>query len=428
MNFATWPFVSASNRLPTEEDRWWKECYLPSPLQALAEGYSQGCVILGSYQSGRSMLLAALKRSARPHFLVVEDDYLNQPVQAPPPGNALYRLARQAVWMIREQQRQQPELLAQIRSRTVLEFLRWGIEKFHGQRAFLRWLDGLPEGIAAQFNDMPFEDFYPTQQEMRDVQGQTEELINLSQKLGYQGVLYLVDVTPFPTPAQIDELRALLGWRELMHHHGLKLSLALPPILPRTEIQRLLRDRLPILEMTESREFIWAVVSLHLKAASDGQIQALEQVCEPVLLQRLEDMLKEEFGCAPLGGWLRLASLILEFLNNPDEPLKEEAFETLRCLYFTRFCPLHSDPNPVRIGIWRGYRWIELDRSLYEFLEMLIRAKHPVDHITARTNKSNLHTLASRLRKAIEPADRHIYIKNTKGEGYILENYSLSFP
>lgn len=428
MNFSSWPFVSPAYRLPVEEERWWETCYLPPAVQSLAEGYSQGCLILGGYQSGRSTLLAALKRSARPHFLVVEDDYLNQPTQEPPPGNALYRLVRQAVWTIREHLRERPELFAQIRSRTILEFLRWGIEKFYDRRAFLRWLDGLPEDIAAQFNDMPFEDFYPTQQEMRDVQGQIEELINLSQKLGYQGVLYLVDVAPFPTPAQIEELRALLGWRELMHHHGLKLLLALPPILPRAEIQRLLRDRLPILEMSESREFTWAVVSRHLKAASDGQIQVLEQVCEPALLQQLEDMLKEEFGYAPLGGWLRLAGLILELINNPDEPLKKEAFETLRRLYFTRFCPLHSDPNPARLGIWRGYRWIELDRSLYEFLQMLVEAKRPVDHIIARTTKSNLHTLASRLRKAIEPADEHIYIKNTKGEGYILENYSSSFP
>ncbi|MEM3366641.1 MAG: helix-turn-helix domain-containing protein [Candidatus Methanomethyliaceae archaeon] len=427
MNFANWPFISPANRLPVEEERWWETCYLPSAEQSLAEGYSQGCVILGDYQSGRSTLLAALKRSSQPYFLVVEDDYLSQPAQESPPGNALYRLIRQAVWTIREHLCKRPELLAQIHSRTILEFLRWGIEKFHGRRAFLRWLDRVPEDIAAQFNDMPFEDFYPTQQEMRDVQGQIEELINLSQKLGYQGVLYLVDVTPFPSPAQIKELQALLGWRELMHHHGLKLLLALPPILPRVEIQRLLRDRLPILEMTESREFIWTVISRHLKAASDGQIQSLEQICEPVLLQRLEDLLKEEFGRAPLGGWLRLAGLIMGLINNLNEPLKEESFETIRRLYFTHFCPLHSDPDPARLGIWRGYRWIELERSLYEFLQMLAQASHPVDHTVARTTKSNLHTLASRLRKAIEPAKEYIYIKNTKGEGYILENYSPIF-
>lgn len=427
MNFATWPFVSASNRLPAEEERWWQECYLPLPAQAIVEGYSQGCVILGGYQSGRSTLLAALRRSAQTHFLVVEDEFLAQPGQETSPGNALYRLISQAVWSIRERLREHPELLAQIHSRTVLEFLRWGIEKFHGQRAFLRWLDGLPEDITIPFKDIPFEDFYPTQQEMRDVQGQIEELLNLSQKMGYQGVIYLVDVAPFPTPAQMDELRAFLGWRELMHHHGLKLVLALPPVLTREEIQRLLRGRLPILEMTESKEFIAEVVSRHLKAASQGQIQALEQVCEPALLQRLENLLKEEFGYAPPGTWLRLAGLVLELINGPHEPLKEASFEPLSSLYFTRFCPLHPDPDPGRLGVWRGYRWIELERSLYDFFQLLARARHPVDHTVVQTTKSNLHTLASRLRKAIEPADEHIYLKNTKGEGYILENYSHRF-
>lgn len=427
MNFATWPFVSASNRLPAEEERWWKECYLPSPLQALAEGYSQGCVILGGYQSGRSTLLAALKRSAQTRFLVLEDEFLGQPSDASPPGNILYRLVSQAIWIIRERLREEPERLSQIRSHTALEFLRWGMEKFHGQRAFLRWLDGLPEDTAILFKDMPFEDFYPTQHEARDVQGQIEELLNLSQKLGYEGVLYTIDVVSFPTPAQVDELRNFLGWRELMHHHGLRFLVALPPVIEREEVQRLLRDRLSLLEMTEAREFIENVISRYLKAASDGQVQTLERVCEPMLLHWLETLLKEEFGRAPLGGWLRLTNLVLELVNDINIPLKEASFDPLRRLYLTRFCPLHPDPNPARMGIWRGYRWIELDRSLYDFLQLLARVGHPVDHTHVQTTKSNLHTLASRLRKAIELAEEHIYLKNTKGEGYILENYSPRF-
>ena len=426
MNFATWPFVSASNRLPDEEERWWKECYLPLPVQALAEGYSQGCVILGGYQSGRSTLLAALKHSAQTRFLVLEDEFLSQPGQDPP-GNVLYRLISQAIWTIRERLREQPELLLPIRSRTVLEFVRWGMEKFHSQRAFLRWLDSLPEDTALLFKDMPFEDFYPTQHEARDVQGQIEELLNLSQKLGYEGVLYIIDVVSFPTPVQMKELRDFLGWRELMHHHGLKFLVALPPVLEREEVQRLLRDRLPLLEMTEAREFVESVISRYLKAASDGQIQGLEQICESALLHRLEGLLKEEFGRAPLGAWLRLTSLVLELANSPTESLKENAFEPLCRLYLTRFCPLHPDPDPARLGIWRGYRWIELDRSLHDFLQLLARAGRPVDHTVVQTTKSNLHTLASRLRKSIESTDEHIYLKNTKGEGYILENYSSRF-
>lgn len=428
MNFATWPFASPANRLPVEEERWWEICYLPSPAQTLAEGYSQGCVLLGGYQSGRSTTLAALKRSAQADFLVVEDEFLAQPGQDKPAGNALYRLVSQAIWTIRERLRGQPELLAQIRSRTLLEFIRWGIEKFHGQRAFLRWLDGLPEETAALFQDMPFEDLYPTQVEFHDVQGQVEELLNLSKKLGYQGVLYVVDMVSFPASVQMDELRALLGWRELMHHHGLKFLIALPPVMSQEEIQSLLRDRLPVLEMSDSPKFTAEIISRYLKAASNGQVQTLEQVCRSGLLQRLEILLKEEFGCAPLGAWLRVTALILELANGPDAPLPEEAFAPLRRLYLSRFCPLHPDPNPARMGIWRGYHWIELDRSLYDFLQLLAHARRPVDHTIARTKKSNLHTLASRLRKAIEPAEEHLYIKNTKGEGYILENYRQIFP
>ncbi|MFO3797058.1 MAG: helix-turn-helix domain-containing protein, partial [Anaerolineales bacterium] len=217
------------------------------------------------------------------------------------------------------------------------------------------------------------------------------------------------------------------GWRELMHHHGLKFVVTLPPIIKWQEVQRLLRDRLPILELTESEEFIENVLSRHLNVASNGQVQSLKQICTPALLHQLENLLKEEFGRAPLGGWLRLTNLVLELANDLSIPLKETAFEKLRHLYLARFCPLHPDPDPARLGIWRGYRWIELDRSLYDFLQLLARLGRPVDHMVIHTTKSNLHTLASRLRKAIEPAGEHIYLKNTRGEGYILENYSPRF-
>lgn len=451
MNFEHWPFDSPESHLPEQAERWWEECYLAPPAQMLAGEYSQGCVLWGRYQSGRSTLIKALKRAHQSRFLTLEDDFFNQPNPAPLPGNVLFRLMMQATWAIRQRLAEQPERLAQIRSQTSLEFIRWGIEKFHGRRAFLRWLDILPDEAASLFQEMPFEDFYPTQTQAAHVQGQIEELLTLSRKLGYEGVLYLVDLLPFPTSQQVEELRALLGWREPMQHNGLKFLIAVPPVLSRQETRELLRDRLPLLEIAPPPEFVQEVVKRYLTVATDGQIQTLEQCCSPGLLKRLQNMLEEEFGIPPLGAWLKVASLALEIAPEPDVLLQEDAFSRLQQLYAVRFCPLHPDPDVTKIGIWRGYRWIELDRSQYEFLELVARAKQPVDHLVAQTTKSNLHTLASRLRKKIElieeqpeniqsegkkskkrekadSASEHIYLKNTKGEGYVLENYRAYFP
>lgn len=428
MEFSFWPFVSPAHRLPAEEERWWQECYVPTPAHILAEQHSQGCIIMGGYQSGRSTLLSALKRSLCRDYLVVEDEFLSQPTQTSAPGNALYRMLRQAIWNVREHLREKPERLEQIRSRTVLEFLRWGMEKFHGQRAYLRWLDALPEGVANHLAGIPFEDLYPTQQDIQDVQGQIEEVLNLVRQIGYRGIVVLVDVFPFPTTDQVQELRSLLGWRELMHHAGLKWVIAIPPILSQQEIQSLLRDRLPIFGLEVTPGFIEQVLAGYLKTATGGHIEVLEQLCTPALKQRLEETMRDEFGKPALGAWVKLTGLLLEVFQSTGERIDEDRFPHIYTLYLSRFCPLHPDPNPGRIGIWRGYRWIELDHSLYEFLQKLAHAGQPIDHLVLHISKSNLHTLASRLRKALGGREMEIYLKNTRSEGYFLENYRSVFP
>lgn len=428
MEFSIWPFVSPSQRLPAEEERWWQECYLPTPAHILAEQYSYGSLIIGGYQSGRSTLVAALKRSLCHDFLVVEDEFLNQLTKMPASDNALCRMLRQAIWKVREYLREKPERLEQIRSRTVLEFLRWGIEKFHGQRAYLRWLDALPERLASRLAGIPFEDLYPTQHNVQDVQGQIEEVLNLVCQIGYRGIAVLVDVFPFPTIDQVQELRSLLGWRELMHHAGLRWVIAIPPILNQQEIQSLLRGRLPVFALEVNMEFIEEVLSRYLKVATARQIEALEQICSPTLQHRLEEMIKDEFGDPAVGAWVKLAELLLEVFQKTREKIGEDHFQHIYTLYLSRFCPLHPDPTPGRIGIWRGYRWIELDHSVYEFLQSLVQAGQPVNHLVFHTSKSNLHTLASRLRKALEGTGTEVYLKNTRNEGYSLQHYRSVFP
>ena len=90
---------------------------------------------------------------------------------------------------------------------------------------------------------------------------------------------------------------------------------------------------------------------------------------------------------------------------------------------------------PLRIdleahGVWRGPRFIRLDDQPLNFLSLLYtRRRHPInwedDELrTLAGSKGNVHSLASRTRKMIEPVEGEtIYLINKRGEGgYWLEN------
>jgi len=94
---------------------------------------------------------------------------------------------------------------------------------------------------------------------------------------------------------------------------------------------------------------------------------------------------------------------------------------------------LHLDKD----GVWLGPKYIPLSPQLLALLEVLVSRKgRPVStedpylhhrlnltNLERATAARNIHTLASRLRKAIEPIpNRPIYIKSRRGEGYWVEN------
>ncbi|GER79437.1 MAG: hypothetical protein M5U11_16100 [Anaerolineales bacterium] len=422
LTVSRWPFDPPNLRLPEDNERWWDECYLPHAVQNLLETRARWCILLGAYQSGKSTALDALRRKMEGIALVIEDDSLVK--QDAPEGNILHRILSRASLTLRQNLIEAPAKISLL-SQTQLEFLRWSVEKFHGHRAFMRWLDGLPQEFSQSLYAIPFEDLYPSP--TSDVQGQIEELTNLSARLGYQQTLALIDCPPFPTTEQEQEIQHILGWLEPMQHK-LKGIMALPPHYTPQKIKELCRGRADVFELEPDFNYNREVISRHLTAATDGAIQKLEQIGSPKLISQLRNFIQDEFYAPAIGAWIKVIDIILhEMRAEASFPLTIDSLPKIISSYYSRFASLRLGPAHANLGVWRGYKWIPLDRALYEFLVLLIRykGKH-ITHEIAQTSKGNLHTLARRLRVAIEPDPTYpIFLHNSKGEGYWIEKNVL---
>lgn len=411
--FEQWPFVLPSDRLPDEDERWWAECYVPPPQQQIIESRSQWCMILGKPQSGKTTLLTALRRQGQDKALILQEEISRSTLKKEPSENFLQRLLSQASQALRQDILAHPEKITLL-SKTQREFLRWSIEKFRGYRSFARLLDGLPEKASKSLSCIPFEDIYPSQDV--DVEGQIEELINLVCKIGYTEILITVDTHPF---AEDEILDRLIGWLEPMQHDGLKAIVALPFGYNKRKVQVLTRGRASIFQIESSPSQNHLIIQNYLRAATEGDVQTLEELCDVNIAAFAEQIIEDVFTFPTIGGWIKMLEILLEMRARPEKQISEGQ---IQAEFYSRFAPLRMIGKIP--GVWRGYKWIPLENALYEFLRILFsHQKQYVDHRLVPTSKGNLHTLARRLRLEIEPNPAEtIYLKNIKGEGYWLDH------
>ncbi|MBL7164840.1 MAG: winged helix-turn-helix domain-containing protein [Anaerolineales bacterium] len=428
-DFENCPFSPPQTWIPDEEERWWANCYLPHLSESALHDSPQWLILRGGYQSGKTTALSALRRARSQNALVLIKDFAIEVLTSEPPTNILLWIMRTASWDLREYLSRRPELIHTL-SQTQREFLRWAIEKFHKTRAFARWLDGLPSAAAQELQEIPFIDLYPTQTTTYDVQGQIEELVNLCTRLGFQQVLVTVDVPPFPELQIVKEIDSFLGWLEPMQHPQLQLVLALPPDFCNPERLKLTRGRVKIIDISPSNRHTQTTIHRYLTTATNGNIQQIEQLCTKALFEQLNSFILQEFDSPVVGAWVKFLQIILERAKHWVEggktlPLEGACFNGMVREYCRHYLPLKKAADDNHLGVWRGHRWIRLDRSSYDFLMLLFRSRgHPIDHIHTQTKKSNLHTLARRLRVAIEPIPSDpVYVQNIRGEGYWLEYF-----
>ena len=424
-SFAHWPFLNSKARSFEENERWWKECYVPYGTEGMLRTNSW-CVLTGNCGTGKTTILAAVSRSHENALIVNYFPANGLAGIRQEQKNHLYQIMALSSRAIRGYLTGHPDKLSAL-SKSMREYLRWHIEKFNDPRAYVRWLDGLPPESGQYFSNIEYYDLYPTQKETLDVQGQIEELVNLVRRLGFQRLLVLVDTDAILTSTQIDWVGDLLGWLELMHHDGLNFIISLSPLCVNLIEQS--RGRLSVVEMMTSRTHTQEVINRHIQAATDGKIISIKQIATVDLLALLSPMIENQYGEPAVGAWVNVTEILLELAHKGDLPVTENSYNEIRNTFFSQCLPLMLDPSSDRHGVWRGHKWIALDASVFDFLLALWRYRgHPIDgsQLVGHISTENLHTLAHRLRVAIEPdASQPIYLRNRRGEGYWVENFVM---
>ncbi|GEM_PF-889740 len=424
-----WPFLPPQMRTHQEEERWWAECYVPSPHEAVLQAHPDWTIVTGDAGSGKSTLLRAFKHSKASTALILEDDIISRRgAHAEESQNLLFRILRAASRASRQHFLTVPANLGRL-SRAQQEFLRWLIEKFNDPRSYVRWLDGLPAEWASIMQSVPFMDLYQTQVETQDVQAQIEELLNLSRRLDCGEIIAFVDVDYPPTSDLADQIIGLFDWLEPMQHIGLRIVAAMShSIVDKSGLLHKTRGRVNAIyvEATENRTM--EIIGRHLQAATGGQIKQISDLADAELLARLTSLTINEFGVPACAGWLGIVDILLEYAKQAGMPSSRDAYPEIEAAYYKKYCPLRLIPSHDRRGVWRGHKFLQLDEGPYELLEKLWRQRgKPMDHQAMGTMKKEyVHTLTRRLRVAIEPDPSNpLYILNRRNEGYWLENFLI---
>jgi hypothetical protein len=328
--------------------------------------------------------------------------------------------------------RLQPERLAPLRDSDA-EFLRWLIQKYLGERPFKRFLEEVDPQAQSLLSQVTFEDIFPDTATSRDKERLIAELAALARALRYQRVLVLMDVALSINTKQLDSLLDLFESMKLMSNRGFAIAIALPAtIYRRHQIGFRSNSRTRIFELEWSAESVKEIAELHLKAATQGQWEKLENLASKALLAKLSGWLEQEYAQPTPQGWVNLVQILLESATQNSTPLDEDRFKELTTAFYTRHMPLCFDLNSPQPGIWRGPRFIALEEQPYNFLRALCDVQATA-HVSIGQSeralfkvagtKGNIHTLARRVRLAIEPdLESPIYIKNTRSEGYWLEH------
>ena len=437
LTYASWPFRSPGALPPDEAARWWNECYHKSDVARTAAGWSHWRVILGGPGSGKSVLLAALETAE----LVEGRSFV---VRYPPSrwpgashalvkdGNHLAQIMAAIALRLRDYLGNLPAEVARLTAgqRTVL---RWMMDDYLGRRAFERWADGLPDEAARPLQDIPSEKLYTSTTQPLEVVGQIDEAVNLIRRLGFQRVVLSVDVDSREAQSQLSALGELFSWLELMQQPGLAMMAAVPrAAAEEVDLVARARGRVNFARLDWALDQVRAVTERCLQAALNDRSVRLEQLATPDALTALGERLAAEYGEVSPQGWVWLTETLL-YCGSRDSaglPLGADSADRLWRDLCARHFPLELIAGR---GVWRGPRFIAIDPQPLRFLDILWRSHEPINIDSpgmesvlgdARNPKNLMHTLARRLRQAIEPdPSRPIYLISDRGEGgYWLDN------
>ncbi len=414
--FERWPFEEQSYLY---EERWWQECFRARNDFEGMRSHSRWILIYGGAQSGKSVTLAAILRELNKENkeLICEYPLSDWPVDEN--SNHLTQLMRVASGALMGVFKKEPDKINQL-SPSQKEFLRWLIEKFNKPRTLTRFLDSLKQEYDVMLREIAYSDLYPSQTEQQDVEDQIGELISFCGRIEYEKITFWVDVPVGLNKAQKEQLANLYQWLSLIQIEGLRVIAVVPDQLVREgDLLKKMRGRVRAYPLTTDREHAIQAVNQHLTAATGGKITCLAEIAEETLVNPLERLICEQYGCLAIGAWVGIALLLLEKREASDKILDEGSLASICKAFFSQHCPLRLG----RGGVWRGEKFIELEEAQFELAEKLWEAKEKgqpaVDYRVMRLSKENMHTRIRRLRKEIEPVKEvEIYLLSQRNEGY----------
>lgn len=437
-DYQVWPFRPTTYLTLEQAETWWQHCYFPTPADDILSDMPVWVIITGAPGSGKSVALAALARRESDHAFVISyppDKWPGSPHAwlKNDPSHLAQMMACTAFEM-RNYLSQRHEKVADL-AEWQREFVRWLLEKTGGERAYYRWAYSLPQNLAEVFRQVGQTNLFPTTNDALDVQGQIDELTILVQTLGFERILFTVDVQHHDGYRYVQPLAELYRLLELAHHPRLALAAAIPlPVLQDGELVRLARGRVSVLHLEWDEIQGQTVADRYLsQALAAKQTMSLTDYAQPPLLSAMSEIIAAEYGEQTPAGWIGLAETLLYLTHGPSFNLPiplttSKHLADLRCAYYARHFPLKLDLEAH--GVWRGPRFIPLDEQPLSFVQLLYRRQgspanwddQDVRHLAG--SKTNVHTLAARARRVIEPFPRQpIYLINRRGEGgYRLEN------
>jgi DNA-binding response OmpR family regulator len=437
LSIARWVFQSNQERTQEENERWWQECYTPSPIDAVLQSQPRWQIIVGGAGSGKSTVLTALERQMCKRALILRysPEFFPNAKQVLKRGdNHLSQLMALAGLTIRRTTSITLDRVMAL-SHFQREYLRWLMDKFGGPRAYTRWVQTLGGSEDDPQLMVPFQDLYATQTEHLDVDGQIADLVALVRRWGYTHILTLID-TETITQEQLSDLGDLFDWQELWQHEGFGLMIAVTPaILEQADLIKRGRGRSSVTRLNWTRAQVCAVANRHLAVATNRQIQSLEQLAKPSLLEELHAKIEAEYGAPTPQGAVALAQVLVDFASRTTYPLGQSNGSEVYRAFMGQFMPLRIDKHSAHRGVWRGPRFIPLDDKPFRLLEVLIQKKGiaissgdlgnaiGLEKNEAKSKVANVHTVVRRVREAIEPdPSSPVYLHNRRDEGYWVEH------
>lgn len=261
----------------------------------------------------------------------------------------------------------------------------------------------------------------------------TQELTLLAEALGYQRIVYMVDPDQPISLSNVGRLDDLFSLVSIVNSpQFLVVAVLRDDYMLESNVVAQFGSRLELVYTDWTADECHNVAVRHIcqalpNTSADSSLSSLMTAeCRTLA----DSFIKEECGRLNPAAWVSLAETMLfaAYHDRRQLPLTAEDFPALRKLYFARHVRIRLDTDTH--VVWRGPRPLHIDSQSWHFLQLLSRrhgnmvSSDDKELLNLAGSQTNVHSLASRARRAIEPdLSEPIFLFNRRGYsgGYWLE-------